>query len=125
MKKIFIALFLTLSSLYAEVTWLEYNQALQKAQAENKIIMVMLGRSTCGVCNYMKSVVFHDKNVIEKLEPKFLAAYIELDFDEIPNNLTYIGTPTFHFLDKEEKALGRIDGGKTIPSFLKALESIN
>lgn len=124
MKKVLLSFLLLMSSLHA-LEWLEYDQALIQAKKENKIIMVMLGRSSCGVCNYMKKVVFQDKNVLKKLEPKFLPVYIELDFDDIPNDLTFVGTPTFHFLNKDEKAIHRIDGGKTTPSFLKALDTMD
>jgi hypothetical protein len=48
-----------------------------------------------------------------------------LDFDDVPEGLSFIGTPTFHFLDKNEKAVFRIDGGKTIPAFLQTLNDLN
>ncbi len=126
MKKIlFIALFLA-SSLFANsIQWIEYDKALETAQKQDKIIMVMLGRASCSACKYMKTVVFENESVIEKLNEKYLSVYIELDFDDTPNNLTYIGTPTFHFLDKNEKALKRIDGGKTVPSFMRALQTLD
>ncbi|MBC8236795.1 MAG: thioredoxin family protein [Helicobacteraceae bacterium] len=125
MKKLLFSLLFIFSSLSAQVQWFEYDKALQIAKDENKILMVMLGRDSCSVCKYMKTVVFHDKNVIKKLEAGFIAVYLELDFDDIPQDLTYIGTPTFHFLDKNENAVYRFDGGKTVPSFLKALDEVN
>ena len=121
MKKIILGLFLVLTTLSADIEWLEYDDAIDKAQKENKIVMVMLGRSSCSVCKYMKTVVFKDKKIIPILNKKFLSVYIELDFDDVPEGLTYVGTPTFHFLDKNEKAIYRIDGGKTVPSFFKAI----
>ena len=126
MKKVLLTLLFVLSSLQADIQWMDYKQATEKVKStENKTIMVMLGRSTCGVCNYMKSVVFRDKNVLKKLNANSLSVYIDLEFDDVPEKLTYIGTPTFHFLDKNEKALHRIDGGKTAPSFLKALNQLH
>ena len=125
MKKILFTLLLTLSSLYADIQWMDYDKAIAEAKKQDKIVMVMLGRGTCGVCNYMKSVVFKDKKVAPMLDERFLSVYVELDFDDVPEGLTFLGTPTFHFLDKNEKAIYRIDGGKRIPSFIKALEEIN
>jgi len=124
MKKIILLLLCTYSFLNAEVVWTNYDKALKQSQQTKEIIMVMLGRDSCGVCNYMKTVVFKDKKVIKKMQGNFLPVYIELDFDDIPNNLAYIGTPTFYFLDHNEKTLLRVDGGKTTPSFLKALEQL-
>ena len=125
MKKLLLSLLFVYSSLLAEIQLLEYDKALELAKDENKIVMVMLGRSSCGVCGYMKTVVFHDKNVIKQLQVKFIPVYLEIDFDDIPEDFTYIGTPTFYFVDKNEKILYHFDGGKTVPSFLKALDEVN
>jgi len=126
MKKIILILFLLSTSIFADnIEWMEYDKALSVSKAEDKTIMVMLGRSSCGVCGYMKRVVFKDKNVIKKFNEKFLAVYIELDFDDNPNDLKYIGVPTFYFLDKNEKKLLRFDGGKRTPSFIKMLDELN
>lgn len=124
MKKILFTLLLFLSSLHS-FELMSYEDALLKAQKEDKVLMVMIGRSTCNVCNYMKKVVFRDKEVIKTLDANFASAYVELDFDDVPNGLTFIGTPTFYFLDKNEKILSKFDGGKTKPSFLKALAEFN
>lgn len=126
MKKIFLILFLLYTSIFADaIEWMEYDKALSISKAENKTIMVMLSSTNCGVCKYMKDVVFKDKNIINEFNQKFLAVYIELDFDDIPNDLEYMGTPTFYFLDKNEKKLHRLNGGRRAPGFLKMLNEIN
>ena len=125
MKKLLLSLLFVFTSLHAEVEWFEYEKALELAKDEKKHVMVMLGRSTCSVCKYMKTVVFQDKNVIKKLEERFISVYLEVDFDDIPKEFTYVGTPTFHFVDKNEKILYRFDGGKRVSGFLKALDEVN
>lgn len=126
MKKIVLILFLLSSHLFANnIEWMEYDEALHLAKKQDKIVMLMLGRSTCNVCGYMSTVVFKDKNVIEEFKKKFLAVYIELDFEEAPDNFEFFGTPTFYFLDKDKKVLERIDGGKRTPSFIETLEKLN
>ena len=124
MKKILFTLLLLLGSLHA-FEWMNYEEALIKAKEENKVVIVMLGRDSCGVCTYMKKVVFKDKNVIKKLDSKFIGVYVELDFDDVPEGMTFIGTPTFYFLDKNANTLLKFNGGKTTPSFLKALAEVN
>ena len=125
MKKILFTLFLLFASLDAEIKWIEYEDALIQAKKENKTIMIMIGRSTCSVCTYMKDVVFKDKNVLAKLNSNFLPVYLELDFDEVPEGLTWIGVPTFYFLDKNKKTIYHIDGGKRTPSFIQALDEVH
>jgi len=126
MKKILFIAFLLTSSLFASsIEWMDYDKALKLADKQGKSVMVMLGRDSCGACRYMKEVVFKDKNIITKFNKNHLAVYIELDFDEVPNDLKYFGTPTFYFLDKNEKTLERVDGGKTVPSFMRTLNKLN
>lgn len=124
MKKTLLIILLLISSLSANIEWMEYDKALSQAKNTNDTLIVMLGRESCGVCRYMKKVVFNDKNVIKKLETGFIGVYIELDFDDVPKDLTYIGTPTFYFIDKNENIVSKFDGGKTVPSFLKALDEV-
>ncbi|MDF1875859.1 thioredoxin family protein [Sulfurimonas sp. SAG-AH-194-I05] len=126
MKKILIISLLLASSLLANMQWADsYKEALQSAKVQNKIVMVMLSRSTCGVCEYMKAQVFTEKNIIKQFNERFVGVNIDLDFEEAPQSLDYIGTPTFYFLDKDAKKLGRISGGKNAKSFSQALEKIN
>lgn len=124
MKKILFTLLVMLSSLHA-FEWIPYEEALIKAKEENKIVIVMLGRESCGVCTYMKKVVFQDKNILKKLNSKFIGVYVEIDFDDVPEGMTFIGTPTFYFLDKNARTLLKFNGGKTAPSFSKALDEVN
>lgn len=125
MKKILLILLLLVSSIFANsIEWMDYNKALESAKKQDKIIMLMLGRTSCGVCAYMKKVVFEDKNIIKEFNKKYLAVYLEVEFDDIPNDFTYIGTPTFYFLDKNEKTLKRFDGGKTVLSLMKTLKKL-
>lgn len=125
MGKLIFALALLTSSLFAEINFTTYDKAFEMAAKENKIVMIMLGRESCGVCNYMKKNVFTDESVSKLFNKSFVATYVELGFDDVPDNLQYIGTPTFHFLDKDHKKVYRIDGGKNVKAFVKALNSIN
>lgn len=125
MKKLIFSLILLTSTLFAEMNWTTYEKALESAKKQDKIVMIMLGRSTCGVCNYMKAQVFTEKLIIEKFNKKFIGVQLELDFDDIPEGLDYVGTPTFHFLNKKGEKIHRIDGGKHAKSFSDALDSVH
>lgn len=121
MKKIFLVLSLLISTLFADMNWVDYDDAQELAEKENKLIMVMLSRQGCPGCEYMKDVVFKNDDIAEVLEKKFISVHVDIQEDFIPSGLTYIGTPTFYFLDKDEKKLDRIDGGKNAKSFMDFL----
>jgi thioredoxin-related protein len=104
---------------------MEYDDALELAKQNNKIIMVMLGREGCPTCEYMTNVVFKDKNVIKLLKKGYLSVHIDIHNDFIPDGLTYFGTPTFHFLDADENRLYRVDGGLNIKDFSDTLVELH
>ena len=124
MKKILLLATLLTSSLFADLTWHKYSEAIALAKAEDKIVMVMLSREDCPSCEYMKDIVFEDAKIMEMMEKKFLAVQIDIHKDYIPNSLTYIGTPTFHFLNKYESKIDRIDGGENVKTFMDKLEEL-
>ncbi len=125
MQKIFFILTLLSTLLFSnELKFVDYDDAIEMAEKNNKIIMVMLSREGCPACEYMKEVVFKDKNVLKRLNSDFIAVYVDIHQDFMPEGLTFVGTPTFHFLDKNEKKLDRLDGGKNSKVFLEKLNAV-
>ena len=124
MKKIFLLLVLLSSMVFAELKWVDYDDALELAEKENKIVMVMLSRVGCMGCEYMEDIVFKDKNILKQLDKDFIAVHVDIQEDFVPDGLTYIGTPTFHFVNKDEKQLDRIDGGVNAKDFANKLKVV-
>jgi len=124
MKRILLISALFMSSLFADLTWVDYDDALEKAEKEKKIVMVMLSREGCSGCEYMKDIVFKNDDVTKVINEKFVPVHVDIQQDFVPEGLAFIGTPTFYFLDKDEKKLERIDGGKNAKSFMQVLESL-
>jgi thioredoxin-related protein len=124
MKKIILLMALFASSLFADLNWVKYSKALEQAKAENKIVMVMLSKEDCPACEYMEDIVFESSNVMEAFSQKFIAVHIDIHNDYIPSGLTFIGTPTFHFLNKHESKIDRIDGGVNAKTFLDKLKEL-
>ncbi|MDD2906588.1 MAG: thioredoxin family protein [Sulfurimonas sp.] len=118
MKKIVLLIAFFATSLFADLTWVKYSEALKIAKEQNKIVMVMLSKEGCPACEYMEDIVFEDAKVMKAVAKDFVAVHIDIHNDYIPSGLTYIGTPTFHFLNKYESKLDRIDGGVNAKSFL-------
>jgi len=124
MKKILLILSLLFSSLFADLDWESYDDALRLAEKENKLVMVMLSREGCPACEYMIDVVFEQENVTKEVYEKFIPVQLDIHKDFIPSGLTYIGTPTFHFINSHEAKVERIDGGVNAKEFLDIINSI-
>lgn len=117
MLKVFLIASLFISSLFAEIEWMKYDEAMEVAKKENKIVMVMLSREGCPACEYMKDIVFENDAVLAEFNKDFIGVHLDIHNDYIPDEFSYIGTPTFHFLNKHERKIERIDGGVNARDF--------
>ncbi len=124
MKKIVLLATLLVSSLFAEIEWMQYDDAMIKAKKENKIVMVMLSKKGCRACDLMEDIVLEDEKVISEFTNGFIGVHIDIHKDSIPSDLDYFGTPTFHFINADGKKIDRIDGGKKVENFIKKLKEV-
>lgn len=124
MKKIVLALALLGSTLFADIKWVGFDDAIEVAKENGKIVMVMLGREECPACEYMKDIVFKDTKVKAEIAENFIPVYLDIHNDFIPDGLPYIGTPTFHFMNEYQIKKGRIDGGVNVADFMQEIEKV-
>jgi len=124
MKKLLLTLLVAATSLLADLAWVDYDKALEEAKKTEKLVMVMLGRENCPACEYMKDRVFADEKVLAEVNKHFIPVYLDIHNDLLPNGLSYIGTPTFHFMNAYEIKKGRIDGGLSVKDFLEEIAEI-
>jgi len=123
MKKILLIVILLAVSLFAN-EWLDYDEALEKAQQEDKLMLVMLSQAGCPACKYMKDVVLPSKNVSKEIKKNFVFVELDINEEKIPKKLDYMGTPTFHFLDKNGKKLDVSYGSSNVEDFMITLEEV-
>jgi len=124
MKKIVLLLAFFITSVFADVKYVDLFDAYDKAQAENKIVMVMLSQQGCSGCEYMEQIVFNNKDVAKSLKNNFVVVHVDVYKDGIPDGLEFFATPTFYFLDADENVLKRMNGGENAKDFAKTLQSI-
>lgn len=124
MKKVLLTLLLLISSLIAEVKFVDMFDAYEKAEEQNKLVMVMLSQKGCPGCEYMKSVVFENQDISEELSRSFISVYLDIREDAVPLELEHFATPTFYFLDADENIIKRINGGENAKDFLSTLKSL-
>ena len=124
MKKIIFILALLVSSLFADVKYIDIFDVYDKAEAEHKTVIVMLSKEGCPGCEYMESIVFTDKKIAKLLKDNFVVAHVDIDKDGIPDGMDYFATPTFYFQDADEKILKRMNGGENAKDFAKTLSEM-
>lgn len=125
MRKILTILMLLCSALFAQPDWAKsYTAALEQAKKENKSVMVMLSRENCDACWYMENIVFEEDDVITELQMDFIPVHIDIYNDRVPEGLSYIGTPTFYFLDADGKKIERHDGAANVQDFTTLMRDV-
>ena len=125
MKKIVLIIAFLITSAFGDINWAEdIDDAYEIAEKNNKKVMVMFSRKGCPACEYMKDIVFQDKNFVNLFNKEFIAVHIDIHTDFLPEDLEYFATPTFYFLDSNEKVLHRINGARNSIEFTDELELV-
>ena len=129
MKNIVLFLFLGLSNMaFAQESGIKFeksnwNQVLQKAKAENKIIFMDAYTSWCGPCKSMQARVFPDKKVGDFFNENFINVKIDMEQGEGPAiGLKYPvrGYPTLFFIDpKSGKIVNQALGYKSTEQLIQ------
>ena len=119
MKKQFLFTFLFFSaSLFAEVAWeSSFESALERAESEKKLVMVMLSKEHCDACWYMENIVFEKSKIEKMIDKRFISFRVDIHNDKIPKNMPFIGTPTFYFLDADGKKIDKLEGAANVKEF--------
>lgn len=132
-KQILIIAFLVscVTSMMAEgIKFVEgktFDEALNEAKKENKMLFVDCYTSWCGPCKMMATKVFTQDKVGEYFNARFVSIKIDMEKGEGPAMKDKFGVkafPTFLFLDGTGKEVNRIVGGDPdIDAFLKTVSS--
>jgi thiol:disulfide interchange protein len=101
-----------------------FNKAVEKANKQNKEVMMMYSAVWCPECNYMKDIVFKDEKVLDYIQKHYVVLALDIQKDTLPKGFKYIGIPTFFFLNKDAKEKNQIIGGSKVNIFLQKLKAL-
>ena len=111
------------SSARTDVSWISYAEAAEKADAEEKKVMIFLEADWCMVCKRMHREVFTNNEVFSLINSDFYPVRLDIESDDmIPVNgetiskkeysksIGIYGTPTILFLNSKEEVIGNFVG---------------
>lgn len=117
--------------------FVNYEQAVKTARAENKLIMVDVYTDWCTWCKKLDKDVYPDPKVRAELAKYFTATKLNAEADtkhefqgeslteqQIASKLQVSGYPTIIFLDPKEAVVQQIGGYVPAENFAKALRFI-
>jgi len=118
---IFVAISMSLSAQGIEFFHGTFDQALERAKTEEKIIFVDAYASWCGPCKKMAANVFTKPEVGEYFNKNFINLKIDMEKDEGPaldQKFNVTAYPTLLFIDPKGNIVTRSVGGMDVQSLL-------
>jgi len=101
-----------------------FDAALQRAQKEDKIIMIEAMTSTCHFCRKMEREVMIEKEVVKAIEKDFIPVAIDVNKHTLPLGLKVDATPSFIFIDAQKNVLMNVPGAWSKEDFLELLREV-
>ena len=101
-----------------------YEKALEKAQKQNKPIMMMIGQTDCPYCNKFEQKTLTRKSIHKKVVKNFIPLSVLRDKDIYPKQFKDIGVPTVLFINpKEQKTFYKSFGYKSKRDYKTELDT--
>jgi thioredoxin-related protein len=124
LKKVILALLVLIGFSNAQINWVPYNQAFEKAKKENKIVFIYIYSPSCHYCDIMDFNVFESKRVEELLNKHFIPVKLRKCSNEgieVRKKYGFVGTPMFYFLNPDGSKIKTIFGAWEEKDFVKIL----
>ena len=104
----------------------DYAQALEKAQKEDKPMMLVISTKTCPWCRKLEQQVLKRKNINKQVQNDFIGVPIERDTDVYPKKFTPKVVPTIVFVNpKDESVIFTSYGYKPKKEFSTLLKEVH
>ncbi len=113
--KIAVVTLLFTLSLFAEIKFKKYNEAMQEATKTNKVVIVTVVSSTCPWCRKFEAETLKSKNVEATVNKDFIYVILNKDMDTLPPSLSCRMVPTTFFLDKKGNIVSQTAVGFKYP----------
>lgn len=105
-------------------TW---EEAIEKAKAEDKIIFVDAFTTWCGPCKAMSANIFPNPQVGAYFNQHFISMKIDMEKDmglQFKKSFPVSAYPTLFFIDYDKEVVLKAVGAKSVPDLIKLGESV-
>jgi len=98
-----------------------FDEAVEQAKKEDKIIMIKVMTPECHYCRKMERETMIESQVVEALKKDFISVSVDISKEALPLGLKTELTPSFIFVDKDKHILLNIPGAWGKDDFLEIL----
>ncbi len=106
MKKVFVAILLLATSLFAEIGWYtSYESALKRAKELDRPMLVLLVSEECRWCRKLENVTLKNPDVENFVNGRFVPLLLHRGEGEYPSFIRSRYVPTTFYITPEEKML--------------------
>ena len=125
--KIFFSILLLSSTLNAiELNWEHnYQNALETAKKEQKMVYLFIGADVCKHCDRFKEQTLSNKELIAYMKEKYILLYMSRDRHEIPDGFEKYGVPFHYFLTPNGKIVAVVQGSRELEGWYDVLDEID
>jgi uncharacterized protein YyaL (SSP411 family) len=126
-RNVLLLSFLLVSSLSAiELDWEHnFNNALNTAKKENKLVYLFIGADQCKHCDRFKKQTLSNKELISKMQKEYVLLYMSRDQHAIPEGFEKYGVPMHYFLTPEGKIIAKVQGSRELEGWYDVLDEID
>ena len=100
---------------------LSFEEAVQRAKDEHKVILLEISETGCKYCEKMENEVFPTEKVVDELNDDFIILRINGDEQELPLGLSLQMTPMHVFVSEDEDIKDMTFGFLEADDFLELL----
>ena len=122
MIKIVVSLVFCVSLLFS-TEFYSYEKAIEIQKINSKIIMIDVVRDNCRYCVLMDKL-FEDKEFSTWITERFISVKIDIKYAKTILKIDVKMTPTFYFLDKNQKIIKMIPGSWSKEDFIDLSKNI-
>jgi thiol:disulfide interchange protein len=104
---------------------LAYEQALERARADDRVVLLDFTASWCPPCKAMEADTWPDPGVKAWIEREAVALKVDVDREgRLAGQMGVSAVPTIVFLDSGGRELGRFSGYRDPEAFLREAERL-
>jgi len=122
-----LSIFLFISTLDAkELNWEHnYDNALETAKKEKKMVYLFIGADICKHCDRFKEQTLSNKELIENMKKTYVLLYMSRDQHNIPDRFEKYGVPMHYFLTPKGKIIAVVQGSRELEGWNDVLDEVD